>query len=185
MGYCDYTTAHVFALTRLRRLQRKAWLDAQVGGIRYWGSPDAAAAAAARYEAWRVESQAAHRATKEFRRRPPGNLVLDPITFTKMATRLFKIQDGRCYLSGEPFTKTNPPTWEHVMPRCLGGINHRNRLLAGFEANTRKAGRPPYPCELIYLAAVNAILEAQEEQNPKKNRRIDPIRARFLANSAK
>jgi hypothetical protein len=73
-------------------------------------------------------------------------------------------QRGRCYLCGRPFGKKNPETncakstFEHVIPRALGGRNVGNRLLAGIRCNEAKADRWPHPCELIALAAVNARL---------------------------
>lgn len=65
------------------------------------------------------------------------------------------VQGRACYLCTEPMTA---PTLDHVMPIALGGRTFGNVLLAHSVCNQAKADRKPYPCELIYLAAVNAKL---------------------------
>jgi 5-methylcytosine-specific restriction endonuclease McrA len=47
-------------------------------------------------------------------------------------------------------------TLDHVIPRALGGADGGNILLACSKCNNRKGSRAPAPCEMIYLAAVNA-----------------------------
>jgi 5-methylcytosine-specific restriction endonuclease McrA len=68
---------------------------------------------------------------------------------------LMRLQRGYCYLCSQPFRASRPPTLEHVKPRALGGKTHRNVLLAHADCNGGKADRPPRPCELLYLTAIN------------------------------
>ncbi len=80
------------------------------------------------------------------------------------AEHLLRRQAGICYLCPEPMDidprgrSRNLLAWtiEHVFPRALGGRSDANRLLAHASCNTRKADRWPYPCEVVYLAAVYA-----------------------------
>lgn len=67
-------------------------------------------------------------------------------------TRLMEAQGGRCYLCGKHMSA---PTEDHVVPKALGGKNRANRLMACGPCNNRKANRPPRPCEVIYLQAIN------------------------------
>lgn len=67
-------------------------------------------------------------------------------------TRLSEAQGGVCYLCDR---KCVNPTEDHVVPKALGGKNKANRLLACAKCNNRKGARPPRPCELIYLWAIN------------------------------
>ena len=159
MGFCDVTNAEVFALTRRRRAERQAWLKAHIGGVAYWGTQEAADAAAARYAEWVRKGKPP--SPEAPRKRPSGNLFLVPSTLPRLARRLFRLQGQVCYLTGEPFTRMNPPTWEHVVPKSKGGTNFRNRLLAGQYANNKKGNRAPYPCELLYLEAIYLLLDAE------------------------
>lgn len=70
---------------------------------------------------------------------------------------IVRVQDGRCYLCGEPMPE-NDRSREHVTPRSRGGRNAANVLAAHEACNARKGSREPYPCELIYLAAVTLRL---------------------------
>jgi 5-methylcytosine-specific restriction endonuclease McrA len=83
---------------------------------------------------------------------------------------LMRLQDRGCYLCGDFMVHPGHPalaqsplarTRDHVVPRCRGGGNRRNVLLAHDRCNGEKGERLPYPCELIYLAAVNARLDAE------------------------
>lgn len=85
---------------------------------------------------------------------------------------LMAIQGGECFLCGDWMVKTTSlapngrvltsplmRTRDHVVPKHRGGPNRRNVLLAHHRCNGVKGDRLPYPCELIYLAGVNARLE--------------------------
>lgn len=167
-SYIDTDNADIFALTRERRRARKAWTACNVGSAKYWGSQEAADRAVERYERWRIEARLesaatraaakAHHITKKTRQAA----TMKPAQMPKLAVLLFELQDGRCYLSGEPFTIMNPPTWEHVLPKSKGGINQRNLLLAGHGPNNAKGNRLPYPCEIIYLDAIMAQIDAKK-----------------------
>lgn len=70
-------------------------------------------------------------------------------------------QGGRCYLCDTRFRRgILPPTRDHVTPRARGGQCAANVLVACRPCNLTKGDRAPHPCELIYLAAVNARVEA-------------------------
>lgn len=78
---------------------------------------------------------------------------------------LFHLQGGRCYLCGGAmiakalgYQTPEDATRDHVVPRRRRGPDVRNLLAAHRECNERKADREPYPCELVYLAAINARL---------------------------
>lgn len=78
---------------------------------------------------------------------------------------LFHLQGGRCYLCDEAMTAKalhvqtpQDATRDHVVPKRQRGPDVRNLLAAHRECNERKADREPYPCELLYLAAINARL---------------------------
>lgn len=78
---------------------------------------------------------------------------------------LFHLQGGRCYLCGEAMKarelgaqSPTDATRDHVVPRGRRGRDVNNLLAAHRECNERKADREPYPCELIYLAAISARL---------------------------
>jgi hypothetical protein len=82
---------------------------------------------------------------------------------------IYKVQDGICYLC----TKKVPhPRTEWVCPHEKASLDHvwpknpanpadarprirKNALVAHHECNNKKANRLPYPCELIFLEAVN------------------------------
>lgn len=107
-----------------------------------------------------------------------------------MATvaRLWRIQDGRCAICGKPLpsqarqSKANCLSLDHVWPRdsakCVGlppsppgGGRHRHLrngrrvwpwplVAAHGRCNSAKGNRPPTGCELIWLMAVRARIEA-------------------------
>lgn len=76
--------------------------------------------------------------------------------------RLFVLQGGQCYLCDEPMRSRGPvqdptdATRDHVTPRHRRGRNVDNLLAAHRGCNEDKGSRSPYPCELLYLAAINA-----------------------------
>jgi 5-methylcytosine-specific restriction endonuclease McrA len=67
-------------------------------------------------------------------------------------------QDHKCFLCGQMFSATRPPTLEHVRPRHLGGKTRGNVLLAHELCNRKKGGRMPTSKETDYLERVNLIL---------------------------
>lgn len=75
---------------------------------------------------------------------------------------LFMLQDGQCYLCDEAMrargVRQSPDdaTRDHVVPRRRLGSDQHNLLAAHRRCNEAKADRPPYPCELLYLEAINA-----------------------------
>lgn len=73
---------------------------------------------------------------------------------------LFEAQRRRCYLCCKKMYPGNGSTDDHVLPKSLGGRRDRNILLAHRKCNARKADRPPFACELLYLAAINERLAA-------------------------
>jgi 5-methylcytosine-specific restriction endonuclease McrA len=72
--------------------------------------------------------------------------------------RMLEAQGGFCGICGERLR--NSPSFDHVVPRCRGGANAGNRIVAHTPCNFRKADRMPTGCEVIMLAAVNARLAA-------------------------
>ncbi len=53
-----------------------------------------------------------------------------------------------------------PSTWDHVVPRSLGGGGHqdRNKVLAHAGCNRRKGDRAPHPCERLFCQITNEIV---------------------------
>lgn len=110
--------------------------------------------------------------------------------------RLRKAAGGRC-LCGRPLpelhVKVSPqslarPNREHVFPKSPAAkdlpVIHRRRALMGGDArvivlahqgcNTAKGNRPPHPCEVIFLLAVNANLSAMPVAGKKKRKAKAP-----------
>lgn len=98
---------------------------------------------------WRVRAFAS---SAEYR--PPDLLPAS----VRQVRRLAKLQGGLCYLCGQVMRAE--PTREHVVPKARGGKNARNVLAAHQACNLLKADRAPYPCELLYLDALYARLDA-------------------------
>lgn len=76
---------------------------------------------------------------------------------------LFHLQGGRCYLCDGVMAVRNggvqtplDATRDHVVPRRRRGRDVGNLLAAHRGCNEDKADREPYPCELLYLEAINA-----------------------------
>lgn len=79
--------------------------------------------------------------------------------------RIAFIQGGRCVHCAGPLkfrahesTDDAFPTFEHVIPRAMGGVNVGNRLAAHRVCNMRKGNSKPTGCEMVMLLAVNARL---------------------------
>lgn len=89
----------------------------------------------------------------------PKVIALQPIM-----ELLREAQGDNCSLCGKPMQfdclSDDPmrPTVEHVIPRSKGGLHKANRLLAHHDCNVAKGNQMPSACELILLAAVNAII---------------------------
>lgn len=66
---------------------------------------------------------------------------------------LLRLQGYRCYICMRAFNSeivhVDYPTKDHVMPRCLGGGDYRNILLAHARCNREKKSRMPTGCELL------------------------------------
>jgi 5-methylcytosine-specific restriction endonuclease McrA len=74
--------------------------------------------------------------------------------------QLTKIQNGLCYLCGSEWYPGHAllwPTLDHVVPHSKGGRRSGNLLVAHACCNVAKGNRSPKPCEMIYLAAANAM----------------------------
>lgn len=76
----------------------------------------------------------------------------------RLIARLLEAQGGFCGICGERLRRS--PSVDHVVPRCHGGRNDGNRIIAHVPCNFRKGDRAPTGCELVMLAAVNARLAA-------------------------
>lgn len=86
---------------------------------------------------------------------------------SRMILKLLAVQGNRCAICGGHMrlhgsvTNHRRATLDHVRPRSLGGGKARNVLLAHRVCNIRKASRPPSPCELLLLEAVNLHMDAR------------------------
>lgn len=95
---------------------------------------------------------------------------------------LYVLQDGRCYLCDRRMLASSPrdpdgATRDHVTPRIRGGRDGENLLAAHRSCNELKADRAPTPCELLYLAAVNAQRRSSPRQRRETQRPDGPIPA--------
>lgn len=70
-----------------------------------------------------------------------------------------KAQGGLCGICCSALNEYSIITFDHVVPRALGGRNARNLMLAHERCNGVKADRPPTREELARLANVNAYLD--------------------------
>lgn len=81
--------------------------------------------------------------------------------------RLINAQGGICFLCGSPLaiSETLEPSdqarssFDHVVPKALGGNDRNNRLAAHRSCNTVKADRTPFACELLFLRVVNIYVD--------------------------
>lgn len=46
----------------------------------------------------------------------------------------------RCWRCGQPFSYTNPPTADHVIPRTQGGADHHSNYLPAHASCNSRAG---------------------------------------------
>lgn len=74
----------------------------------------------------------------------------------KFLHRLYKAQDGTCYLCDKPFPYSKM-TKEHVESRSKGGKNsQKNIVLACSPCNAKKGDRDPTPDELRKMRAIHS-----------------------------
>ena len=73
---------------------------------------------------------------------------------------LSEVQNGKCSICGGTLPyRAYKATIEHTYPKSKGGQDMPgNMTLAHFECNNLKADRAPYPCEVLFLMAVNLAL---------------------------
>lgn len=103
----------------------------------------------------------------------------EPIVQHEHFARIIRFQRGCCYLCGHFFTEDRRATREHVFPVSLGGKNEANILAAHNDCNSQKGNREPYPCETIFLSAVNAKIERAESVSRSRARRTPRINPAF------
>lgn len=98
---------------------------------------------------------------------------------------IYNAQDGRCYLCSKgiphPNTKyvhhSEKASLDHVIPKNPDDRTKackrikRNALLAHHGCNNKKANRLPYPCEILFLEAVNDRLIFLKLSNRRRSRR--------------
>lgn len=172
MGYCDYTDAWVFELTRQRRreLAERRAREAEQPCVRYSVEADLPAKEIAPIPEpqpppnWKVRLVPAKPLHRPKRFTPRFGVTVEEYD------TLMRCQDGRCYICDRVFRDENWTTFDHVVPRCEGGGDGDNILLAHNPCNSMKADRLPYPCERVYLEAiklrmnkpVKKIMEAAE-----------------------
>jgi hypothetical protein len=103
------------------------------------------------------------RALVGHRRQASRELYMTGLSIS-LRPRLFEAQDGLCYLCARrlaPLSKDKTEqgsSFDHVQPVLWGGRAFQNLLLSHPWCNAEKGSRRPYPCELLFLAAVNARL---------------------------
>jgi 5-methylcytosine-specific restriction endonuclease McrA len=131
---------------KAERIKWLAELSAERRAIRAKGQT-------ARYAIWlqtnglpKVYFSAARRAENRLSRSSP------------LINRIAALQGDRCFLCGGQMRERSAPTRDHVVPKAKGGKDGGNILAAHSACNSKKGDRAPYPCELLYLAAVNARL---------------------------
>jgi len=147
MGYGDYSDAWLRDLTRERRADRdqRRYAEWVARGKTIYAR---SVRPTAEFVASIVATPSARDRAGTLRRRLRKAGVLEA---------LFNLQDYRCCYCPSPIGRD--ATVEHVVPKAHGGKDHRNILLACLPCNARKANRAPHPCELIFLAAINARLD--------------------------
>lgn len=88
------------------------------------------------------------------------SLKEDKRRWKRKRAALFIAQRKCCYLCCKRMYPGNGSTDDHVTPKSLGGRRENNILLAHRKCNARKADRAPFPCEVLFLAAINEVLAA-------------------------
>lgn len=101
-----------------------------------------------------------------------------------LTDRLYIAQGGLCYLCGRamfhPVMQQRPKgmprrtywrriaTFDHLWPRALTGAGQGLKAMIGAMAcarcNSRKGCRKPRPCEVLYVDAIFAILDAMRSR---------------------
>lgn len=70
--------------------------------------------------------------------------------------KLCEAANGVCYLCGESLDGNL--NRDHVRPKHLGNPYGYNQMPTHVRCNSKKGGREPYACELLYLSVVNEKL---------------------------
>lgn len=78
---------------------------------------------------------------------------------TALRRRVRAAQGNACAICGEAFGSIRP-TFEHVLPRSMGGRTKRNVVLTHERCNRMRGSAAPTGCLLIILDAVNTRLAA-------------------------
>lgn len=84
--------------------------------------------------------------------------------------KMIRAQKGRCTICGllldlgERYVCDDPyaASFDHVVPRAMGGRDARNRTAAHRRCNSDKGCRAPTGCERIWLEAVNAAVYGRD-----------------------
>lgn len=150
-GYLDFSDADMIALTRQRRLEREHRSPSKTlyfGGSKSIiafreNAPPTPLERSVRRHGEKLESQR-RRAAEEAR--------------AHKYRRIYDLQNGCCYLCGEEFSNQSEATDDHVTPKSRGGRRLGNILHACRPCNEEKSHRAPFPCELLYLLAINLRL---------------------------
>lgn len=175
MGFLDFTDADLIALTRQRRLERAAQLEIEEAHTK-------ARAPTLRLsvtDLQRINPPSGLKAKPN--PRPPTRRRKRPREGFEAARcphkfwRVWDAQAGRCFLCPDDFTPDDWPTWEHVRPRSTGGDRRGNVLLAHSDCNNRKGRRDAYPCEMIFLVAINERLPKVDEAGWLKRHGVAPF----------
>lgn len=118
---------------------------------------------AARLAAWEARGKPPSPTMPRRRLRPRASIERHE---QRLIDRIAEHQLYRCLLCGGPLDFASGfephddrrPSFDHVLPKSLGGKNDGNLLIAHRKCNSDKSNRRPTGCELVWLAAVNARL---------------------------
>lgn len=67
-------------------------------------------------------------------------------------------QGGGCFYCGQPFSKRNRPTRDHLFPRCMGRDLMFNKVMVHAKCNQAKGDRMPTAEEVERARVVYTIL---------------------------
>jgi len=82
----------------------------------------------------------------------------NPTKEGSLMCRMLAAQGNLCGICGIKLRRR--ASFDHVVPRCRGGANVGNRIVAHIACNNRKADRMPNGCELLMLDVVNTRIAA-------------------------
>lgn len=109
----------------------------------------------------------------------PARKPTHPINLLQM---LINAQGGICFLCGspleigealEPHDQTRA-SFDHVLPKALGGNDRKNRLAAHRSCNTTKSDRAPFACELLFLRVANIYVDTNRANGNMGQQRRKP-----------